>query len=323
MPILPYLAPSACGSTRPPDSAATSRLGLYGAVIPHSSSKGNIKKGNGMVTVMCHLETQVKDLPCVIRRLLRVLRCAFLNESLGADIMRWQIIASIDVKRTLISGCDMNKPRHQHPTASVAGLVSATGPSGAQVSPYPVSGSVLMTVTVAVGRGGLRLRLLAHEHLGREQHASNRRRVLHRRPSYLDRVNYTLRHHVAVLACRGVVAVTDGQIRDAADNHAALDTGVLGDPAGRSAERSPDDLDAGRLLALLAEVAQLQGHVDQCRAAAGDDAFLDRGPRGGNGVFEPVLLFLQLDFGCSACPKHRDTTGQLGNALLQLLPVPV
>jgi hypothetical protein len=46
-------------------------------VIPHTSSKGNLKIGNGMVTVMCHPETQVKHLPCVITRLLRVLLRAF------------------------------------------------------------------------------------------------------------------------------------------------------------------------------------------------------------------------------------------------------
>jgi hypothetical protein len=65
------------------------------------------------------------------------------------------------------------EPRH-HAVGRVAGLVSAMClrwlPIQALRQSAPI-GSVLVTVTVAVGRGGLGLRLLADEHLGGEKHA--------------------------------------------------------------------------------------------------------------------------------------------------------
>ena len=63
--------------------------------------------------------------------------------------------------------------------------------------------------------------------------------------------------------------------------------------------------------------------MDERGATAGDDALLDRGARRGDGVLDAVLLLLQLHLGGGADLDHADTAGELGEALLELLAVPV
>src|SRR5207237_10651189 len=52
-------------------------------------------------------------------------------------------------------------------------------------------------------------------------------------------------------------------------------------------------------------------------------AFLDGRPRRGYGVLDAVLLLLELDLGSRADLDQRHPTGELGQALLQLLAVVV
>ena len=63
--------------------------------------------------------------------------------------------------------------------------------------------------------------------------------------------------------------------------------------------------------------------MDERGATAGDDALLDRGARRGDGVLDAVLLLLQLHLGGGADLDHAHAAGQLGEALLELLAVPV
>ena len=63
--------------------------------------------------------------------------------------------------------------------------------------------------------------------------------------------------------------------------------------------------------------------VDQRGAATGDDALLDGRAGRGDGVLDAVLLLLQLHLGVGADLDHADAAGELGQALLQLLAVPV
>ena len=65
------------------------------------------------------------------------------------------------------------------------------------------------------------------------------------------------------------------------------------------------------------------GCLQQRDAAADHDAFLDRGARGIERVIDAVLALLHLDLGGAADLDHRNTAGQLGQALLQLLLVVV
>ena len=64
------------------------------------------------------------------------------------------------------------------------------------------------------------------------------------------------------------------------------------------------------------------GHgVDQGDAAAGHDALFHRCTRGGECVFNAVLLLFQLGLGGCANADDGNAAGELGKALLQLLAV--
>ena len=69
------------------------------------------------------------------------------------------------------------------------------------------------------------------------------------------------------------------------------------------------------------ELVERLGGVEQSHAAAGDDAFFDRGAGRVHGVLDTVLALLHLDLGGTADTDHRHAAGQLGQALLQLLLV--
>ena len=101
-------------------------------------------------------------------------------------------------------------------------------------------------------------------------------------------------------------------------------TGVGGDPPQRLADRPTDDGDADGLVTGEAEVALERGAgVDEGGAATGDDALLDRGAGRRDGVLDAVLALLDLDLGVAADLDDHDAAGELGEALLQLLAVPV
>src|SRR5690606_15848472 len=63
--------------------------------------------------------------------------------------------------------------------------------------------------------------------------------------------------------------------------------------------------------------------LDERDATTGDDALLDSSLRVAHGVLDAVLALLELDLGRGAGLDDRDTAGQLGQALLQLLAVVV
>ena len=63
--------------------------------------------------------------------------------------------------------------------------------------------------------------------------------------------------------------------------------------------------------------------VDQRHTTAGDDALFDGGTGRAEGVLNAVLALLELDFGGGADLDDGDGAGELAEALLQLLTVPV
>ena len=70
-------------------------------------------------------------------------------------------------------------------------------------------------------------------------------------------------------------------------------------------------------------VEDLGRGADDGDAAAGEDAFFDRGAAGVQGVFDAGLLFLHGDFGGGADVDLGDAAGELGQAFLELLAVVV
>ena len=67
------------------------------------------------------------------------------------------------------------------------------------------------------------------------------------------------------------------------------------------------------------ELVERRDRLQERRAAAGDEAFLDGRTGRREGILDAVLLLLELDLGGRADLDHGDATGQLGKALLELL----
>ncbi len=92
--------------------------------------------------------------------------------------------------------------------------------------------------------------------------------------------------------------------------------------AGRL-ERLADDVHADLLVAFQLELVERRDRLEERRAAAGDEAFLDGRAGRREGILDAVLLLLELDLGGRADLDHGDAAGQLGEALLELLAVVV
>src|SRR6266849_78785 len=173
------------------------------------------------------------------------------------------------------------------------------------------------------GCGLLLLRNVGDERLGGQQHRGDTGRVLQRGTGDLGRVDDSGLDHVRVVALVGVEALALRQVPDLLYHDRAFPAGVVDDLAQRLLERAADQRDASRLIALELEVVERLLGVHQDGATAGHDALLDRGTGGRHGVLHPVLLLLEFGLGCGANLDDGDTAGQLGQALLELLLVPV
>src|SRR5262249_41722825 len=113
-------------------------------------------------------------------------------------------------------------------------------------------------------------------------------------------------------------------VHDLADHDRAFDAGILGNLADRSLQRLEHDVDAGlNVRIVVADPADRLLGAQQRNAAARHDAFLDRRAGGVERVLDAVLLLLALDLGRAADADHRDAARELGETLLQLLPVVV
>src|SRR5680860_599555 len=168
------------------------------------------------------------------------------------------------------------------------------------------------------------LRLVHDQGLSREQHAGDGRGVYQRGAGHLHRVQNALGDEVAVLTGRRVVTLAEAGLADLGDDHVTVLATVLGDPAQGLVDGLGHDLHTHRLVAGQAEIVLERRHrVDEGRTATGDDALFDRGARSGHGVLDAVLLLLQLHLGGGADLDHADTAGELREALLQLLAIPV
>src|SRR5581483_868962 len=89
-------------------------------------------------------------------------------------------------------------------------------------------------------------------------------------------------------------------------------------------KRLADDVDADLLVRVgRGQLVERLDRVEQRRAAARDDAFLDRGAGGVHRVVDAILARLHLDLGRAADADRRDAPGQLRQPLLQLFAVVV
>src|SRR4051812_16610116 len=173
------------------------------------------------------------------------------------------------------------------------------------------------------GRSSVLLRLVGDDRLGGEEQRRDGRGVLQRRAGDLGRVDDPGLDQVLVLARGGVQTLARGEVADLLRHDAALEAGVDRDLLERGLQRDLDDVRAGGLVAVQAETLEQAGTgLQQGDAATGDDALLDGRLRVADGVLDAVLALLELDLGRRTGLDHRNTAGQLGQALLQLLAVP-
>ena len=95
---------------------------------------------------------------------------------------------------------------------------------------------------------------------------------------------------------------------------------VLDDLPDRRLQGAADDVDADLLVVIVGlELLQRLDGVEERDAAAGDDAFLDRGAGRVHRVVDAILALLDLDLGGAADTDDRDAARELRQPLLQLL----
>src|SRR5881409_2128847 len=168
------------------------------------------------------------------------------------------------------------------------------------------------------------LRDVRDQCLGRQQERGNGRRVLQRHALDLRRVDDARLQHVHKLHGLGVEAPGGHRLGlDLLDHDAALEARVLDDLADRLLERPLDDLRAYLLVALDLQPVDGLGRAEQRDAAARYDALLHRRAGRIERILHPRLLFLHRRLGRGTDLDHRHAAGELGQALLQLLPVVV
>src|SRR4051812_47509208 len=179
------------------------------------------------------------------------------------------------------------------------------------------------TVATRHGRSGL-LWLVGDDGLGGEEERRDGSGVLQRRAGDLGRVDDAGLDQVHVLAGGGVEAPAGVRVADLLRDDATLEAGVDRDLLQRGLERDAHDVGTGRLVTLEVELVERDGRgLRESDATTGDDALLDGGLGVADGVLDTVLALLELDLGRGAGLDDGDATGQLGQALLQLLAVVV
>src|SRR4051794_13241810 len=176
----------------------------------------------------------------------------------------------------------------------------------------------------ATGHGRSLLRLVGHDGLGGEEQRRDRRSVLQRRASDLGGVDDPLGDHVDVLAGGRVETVACLEVADLLGHHSTLEARVDRDLLERSLGRAADDRRTSRLVTLDVELLERElRRLNERDATTGDDALLDGSLRVAHGVLDAVLALLELDLGGRPNLDDRNTAGQLGQTLLQLLAVVV
>ena len=173
----------------------------------------------------------------------------------------------------------------------------------------------------------LKLSVLGHigdGSLGDEDQAGNRSSVLQGDAADLDGVEDAHLNHVAPLAVGRVESLAGRQLGNLVDHDSALKTSVLGDGSDRSGQSLLDDVDTDLLLGVVElNGVERRSSIHEGDAAASDNALLDSSAGSLQGVLDAVLDLLELGLGSSADLDDGNATGELGQALLELLAVEV
>src|SRR3954470_9779961 len=188
-----------------------------------------------------------------------------------------------------------------------------------------MSDSEVLHASATHARACILVRLVGDDSLRGEEQRRDRRRVLQCRAGDLGCVDDAEFDQILVDPGGRIEALAAREVLDLVDGHTAVDAGVLGDLLQRTLERLGDDAGTCCLVAAESVGDLVDGSLgtQQRNATAGDDALFDGGLGGRHRVFDTVLLLLELDLGCRADLQHGDAAAELGETLLQLLPVVV
>src|SRR3954470_11466925 len=205
-------------------------------------------------------------------------------------------------------------------------LSRSAGPSGPQLAVLKSGLEVHAAhATVATRHAGRSLlRLVGDDCLSGEEQRGDRCGVLQCRPGHLGGLDDALLDHVDVLAGRSVEAPARVERANLLHHDAAFEAGIERDLLDRRLERDLHDASTGQLVTLEVDLVErgLRGR-EQRDATTGEDTLLDCSLCVADRVLDAVLALLELDLGGSADLDDRNTAGQLGQALLQLLAVVV
>lgn len=167
------------------------------------------------------------------------------------------------------------------------------------------------------------LRSLGNHRFGGNQQTRNRSRVLQSRTDNFRRINDTGLDHIGIFAALSIV--TEVGIRafhQFAGHNRTVNAGVFGNLTDRSLNGLADNVYADSLI-LIGRRERFQSlvRVKQSYAAAGDNAFLDRGTGCVQSIINAVFLFLYFNFRSAADFDYCHTAGNLGQTFLQLFAV--
>ncbi len=143
------------------------------------------------------------------------------------------------------------------------------------------------------------------------------------RAGNLGRVDDAGLEHINEVARVGVEADGAALRLDFLGDHAAVISGVGRDVPDRLLERSQHNRHAELLVAVdrSEQLLDRRDHPDEGHAAARDNPFLGRGPRGVQSIFNPGLGLLHVGLGRRRHTDQGHAARQLGQPLLELLLV--
>ncbi|CAH0040953.1 unnamed protein product [Clonostachys solani] len=140
----------------------------------------------------------------------------------------------------------------------------------------------------------------------------------------LEGIQDTGGDHVNVLALGGVetlVEVAGVLVSQLANDDRALEASVLDDGTSRAGNGALDNTDTKLLVEVggLEAVQSLGGGLEESSTTTGQDTLLNSGAGSVQSIDEAILLLTNLDLGGTTDLDDGNTTGELGQTLLELL----
>ena len=187
------------------------------------------------------------------------------------------------------------------------------------MSPHAAHPTAAMIVVMITTAAGFVLGGVDDDAVRRQQENRDFRRILKRGALDLGRRDDAGLDDVDEFAGQRVPAFAVLALHDPANDHAAARARVFGNLLQRGRQGLADDLHAGSFIAFFIEVlAGVEGleRADERDAAAGDNAFFNRGAGRVQRIFDAGLLLFEFGFGRGPDIDLGNAAGQLrGDAL--------